>query len=366
MADRIMNTSSAALPEILPVVLARSLCLRRGINLSHWFSQVYHPTGYVAEHFESYMKEEDIALIRAMGFDHVRFPIGCEAMMDSSAPGRLPEEYVARIERMIRLILDHGLAVIVDIHPEGPFKERLSKEDHAVAAFLAFWEAFAVRLCHLDAERTFFEILNEPCICDAVRWNQIQNTLLHVIRRVAPSHTLVASGDEWSQLPELLKLQTTEDRNVIYNFHLYDPIAFTHQGAGWSPPWAMFTKGLTYPVDPAFVDSFLLSVTDEAASEALLEYKRENWSAPVYHQFVQPAVEWAHRHGVFLTCNEFGVYKKFSPRGSRLLWLKDLASVFKQNGIGWTMWDYAGDFAVVLQENGKRVPDRDLLSSLGL
>src|ERR1051326_2817089 len=48
--------------------------LRHGINLSHWFAQ--STTGnYSKEHLDTFTTAEDIALIKTMGFDHVRFTV---------------------------------------------------------------------------------------------------------------------------------------------------------------------------------------------------------------------------------------------------------------------------------------------------
>jgi endoglucanase len=352
----------------LPLAAARADRLRRGINLSHWYSQIYWKPGYVPAHFDTYMRVSDFALIRDMGFDHVRFAINCAPILDAASPdGKLPAGYLARIQTQLRDLHDHGLAVIIDIHPEDPFKKDLAQSDAAVATFVDFWVQLATALAGFDPESTFFEILNEPCIHDAARWNRIQNTVAAAIRRVAPHHTLILSGDEWSNINELLKLTPPDDRNLIANFHLYDPTSFTHQGAGWSPPWAMFTKGLTYPADPKFVAGFLTSVTDADALKQLAEYVEVNWNAQAYHDFVQPAVAWGREHGLCLTCNEFGVYKKFSPRASRLAWVRDVSATLSANGIGWTMWDYAGDFSVVVKnDQGIREPDAELVEALGL
>lgn len=350
--------------SVHPPAVRRATHLRRGINLSHWYSQVYGKEGYTPAHFDRYNTSADIALIARMGFDHVRFPIACEPFF--TEPERLNESYVARLEGVIRLLHDHGLAVIVDIHPETPFKEWLRSADENAETFARFWGAFAGRLSAFDAEKTVFEILNEPCVGDAARWNAMQNAALQAVRRAAPDHTVVASGDDCSQIPELLKLDPPTDDNVIYNFHLYDPIAFTHQGAGWSPPWAKFTVGLSYPADPAQIDEIQNGITDPNAQEKLDEYRAENWSLPVYQRFLDDAVAWGARHGVPLTCNEFGVYKKYAPRAARLAWERDISGLLTKSGIGWTKWDYAGDFAIVKVENGTRVPDEELVSALGL
>ena len=53
-------------PPAVPTIPAQRLAhLRRGINLSEWFAQVYDPKGYTKEHFETWTTADDIALIRA-------------------------------------------------------------------------------------------------------------------------------------------------------------------------------------------------------------------------------------------------------------------------------------------------------------
>jgi endoglucanase len=355
-----------AQPFPLPRTVTRAAHLRRGINLSHWFSQVYVPAGYTPKHFDSYMSGADIALIKSMGFDHVRFPLAPEPILNAADPGRLPPEYMARLDLVVQTILDHDLAAIIDIHPETKFKKRLALDDAVVEAFVTFWEALAAHFSKFDSERIFFEVLNEPEIRDPKRWNQIQNRAAEAIRRAAPAHTIIVGGDEWSQLPMLELLEPPADRNIICNFHLYDPNVFTHQGARWAQPWAMFCKGMTYPSDPAFIQNFLKTVTDPDAIREITEYGQLNWNAARYEALIAKAAAWGRAHGVALTCNEFGVYKVFAPRSSRLAWLRDVSGALGKNQIGWTMWDYAHDFEVVNTRDGKRVPDRGVLDALGL
>lgn len=347
---------------------ARADRLRRGVNLSHWFSQIYWPPGYVPAYFDTYIRTADFALIRDMGFDHVRFPINCEPIMAAaSADGTLPADYLHRIGKSIADMHDHGLAVIVDIHPEDPFKHTLARSDEAVERFARFWEKFASALSGLDPESTFFEVLNEPCIHNAARWHRIQNRAVAAIRAAAPHHTIIVTGDQWSLLPDLLALEPPADGNLIATFHLYDPHAFTHQGAAWVGHWSKSTIGLTYPCDPALVATLSRTVTDADALAKLADYAAAGWNADAYPRFIRPAADWARARGLPLICNEFGTYKKFTPRASRIVWVRDVAAALSEAGIGWTMWDYAGDFAVVTtDEHGIRVPDRELVAALRL
>jgi endoglucanase len=80
----------------------------------------------------------------------------------------------------------------------------------------------------------FFEILNEPSMDDLYRWEGIQDRAVAMIRRVAPRHTIIATAAAWGHQDGLLAMEPVRDENVIYTFHDYDPMWFTHQGATWS------------------------------------------------------------------------------------------------------------------------------------
>ena len=137
---------------------ARLNHLRHGINLSEWFAQVYDPLGYTKQHFESWNTTADIALIKSAGFDHVRLSVNPEPMMEHRGG---MQEYFGYLDHAIKMILDAGLAVEVDLHPDSDFKARL-KDDEFVERFADFWRAVAKHYSSWDPDRVFFEILNEP------------------------------------------------------------------------------------------------------------------------------------------------------------------------------------------------------------
>ncbi|HEY5991744.1 MAG TPA: glycoside hydrolase family 5 protein, partial [Candidatus Udaeobacter sp.] len=207
---------------------ARFSRLRRGINLSHWFSQS-PGNDYSKTHLETHTTAEDIALIKAMGFDHVRFPIEPAPLFNAQDPSVLNATYLRYLDNALDMILQTGLAVIVDIHPSDDFKLRL-KDDRQVEAFAKFWGALATHFSARDPERVFLEVLNEPMVEDGYRWYGLQARLIAAIRAGAPQHTIIAGGHRWSGLQELLFLQPYSDPNIIYNFHFYEPFSFTHQG----------------------------------------------------------------------------------------------------------------------------------------
>jgi len=101
--------------------------LRHGINLSEWFAQVYDQRGYTKEHFEAWNTAQDIALIKAMGFDHVRLSVNPQPMFRHGQADRIPADYLGYLDSAVQMILDHGLAIILDVHPESDFKQKLAE-----------------------------------------------------------------------------------------------------------------------------------------------------------------------------------------------------------------------------------------------
>jgi len=122
----------------------RAAHLRYGINLSEWFAQVYDPKGYTKEHFETWNTAHDIALINAMNFDHVRLSINPQPMFHRNQADRIPADYLAYLDAAVKMILDQGLAVILDMHPDSDFKQKLVADDSFVEQFEDFWRAFTL------------------------------------------------------------------------------------------------------------------------------------------------------------------------------------------------------------------------------
>ena len=343
---------------------ARFRRLRRGINLSHWFSQA---ANYTKTHLETHTTAQDIALIKSMGFDHVRFPIEPAPLMrETPDPSVLNATYLQYVDNALDMMLASGLAVVVDIHPSDEFKLRMSRDDRGIESFTKFWRVFAAHLSKRSPDSLFLEVINEPMVEDGYRWYGIQQKLIASIRAGAPQHTIIAAGHRWSGLYEMLALEPYADPNVIYNFHFYEPFAFTHQGATWAGPNLPFYKNIPYPSSPEAVKTLLDTIEDEPARYNLLRYGEENWNAARIDRELGFAADWAARHHVYITCNEFGAFRRFSKPADRIAWLHDMRTALEKHGIGWTMWDYAGGFAVVDKSSGQAQREPELLKALGL
>jgi aryl-phospho-beta-D-glucosidase BglC (GH1 family) len=338
--------------------------LRRGINLSHWFSQ---SAGYSKEHLDTHTTARDIDLIKSLGFDHVRFPIEPAPLMnDTPDPAILNTTYLGYVDSALDMILAAGLAVVIDIHPSDEFKLRMARDERSIEAFGKFWRAFATHLARRDPELVFLEVLNEPMVEDPYRWYGIQGKLIASIRAGAPHHTIIAAGHRWSGLYEMLFLEPYADANIIYNFHYYEPFAFTHQGATWAGPNLPFYKNVPYPSSPETVKLLLDTIQDDPARYNLLRYGEENWNAQRIDRELAAAADWAGKHHVYITCNEFGALRKVVKPADRVAWLQDMRTALEKHRIGWTMWDYGGGFSVVNKIDGQAQADPEVVKALGL
>jgi aryl-phospho-beta-D-glucosidase BglC (GH1 family) len=351
-----------------PLAFRRAEKLHRGINASEWFAQVYDKRGYTPEHFQAWTTADDIVLIKSMGFDHVRLSVNPQPMFDEHEPNKIPAEYLGYLDAAVKMILDHGLAVVIDLHPESDFKARLAKDDDFVERFADFWRALAghYSALDLDTDRVFLEIMNEPEFTDRYRWLGVQMKLAAAIRQGAPAHTIIAAGARWSDDDDLVFQEPLHDPNVIYNFHFYEPHIFTHQGATWSAYYWHSLRGLKYPSSPESAERVAVLVPDEADRLQVIRYGRDHWDAARIESEMKQAAEWAQRRGVPLVCNEFGVYREYADPEDRAAWLRDVRTALEHNGIGWTMWDYAGSFGVVTKKDGKTVADDRVLRALGM
>jgi endoglucanase len=361
--------SAVSLAQTAPgssVPAVRLAHIRHGVNLSSWFAQVYDPRGYTKEHLQTWTTASDIALIKSAGFDHVRLSVNPQPIMDAMRHHDDGAEYLGYLDAAVKMILDAGLALEIDMHPDSDFKTRLAKEDDFVERFSDFWSLVAKRYAPLDPDRVFFEILNEPEMRDPYRWYGVEAKLAAAIRRGAPSNTIIAAGARWDDDDDLVFLEPLPDTNVIYVFHFYEPHIFTHQGATWGAYYWHWLKGLHYPSSSENSAQVATLVPEARDRMQVIRYGQDHWDSSRIEAEINQAADWAKQRGVPLICNEFGVFRDYAQPQDRSAWIKDVRTSLERHNIGWAMWDYSGNFGVVAQKDGKTTLDEATVRALGL
>lgn len=351
----------------------RFFSLTRGINLAHWFAQ----TSYVDP---NYITDTDLQNLSSLGFKHVRLTIDPDILFDQTNPTSLNEKYLGYIDSALDAIEAHDLSVIINIHAKGEFNQRLAKEDEFVNSFAQFWKSFAGHLNRRSAEQVFLESLNEPAFgfhlqdndnqdVDPIqRWNEVQVKLLAAIREAAPDHTLIAKAYDWEGIDSLKTLTPLADPNVVYNFHFYEPMPFTHQGANWIDREFSSVQNLPYPYNQQKCEELIPTILDQKAKTIAESYCNQKWDAAKLEGRIAKAAAWAKENNVLLTANEFGVYRSFVAHEDRLQWIGDVRSLLEKYDIGWAMWEYSSGFGLARDENGDgvRVVYEDMANALGM
>src|ERR1700733_13995349 len=91
----------------MKTAFARAQHLKRGINVSHWFSQ--NAPDYSAQHTDTETTPGDIATIARLGFDNARLSIDATPLEQAfrSEPGP-DNDFLARLDKAVDEILAAG------------------------------------------------------------------------------------------------------------------------------------------------------------------------------------------------------------------------------------------------------------------
>lgn len=346
----------------------RAKHMRHGINLSMWYAQdgdLYNATGG-AEKLATYITPADFKLVHDLGFDHVRLSIDPVPLIADKATGALRPEAMARLDETVKQITANGLVVVLDIHPEKDWVMASELTDDGTEQFLAFWKSFAAHYAGSDPEKVYFEVMNEPNGVDLHKWAAEEEKAVTLIREQAAKHTIIVGGAHWNGIDGLQALAPFQDNNLIYTFHDYNPMTFTHQGATWVGEAAKSLHDVPYPSTPENVAPLVAELTNEQAKKELAWYGQQRWNIATMEKEIQIAVDWAKERHVPLWCGEFGVFIEHSKPEDRDRWITDMRKTLEKDGIGWNMWDYRGGFALVSKKDGVSVPDEGVVKALGV
>lgn len=293
--------------------------LSRGVNLIN----IFDPQASLSN------VHNEIDEIKNAGFTHVRFFIDPAWVWRPGEPAHLDQVIHAAISAKI------GVILCMQSYKQ-PFTE------DQVTTWTKAWITIAKHYANTSPDYLYFELANEPGFT-AERWADIQETLRQLIRQIVPDHTLLLTGSPTSTSYALADLPPSPDDNVVYVFHEYQPMIFTHQGADWADPKFTTVEGLQYPPQPDNL-KLIEGHADAALRPDIDEYRRLGTNV-ILHD-VQPALDWAQKNHQHLIVTEFGVYRPFAPPPSRAAWLHDARVTLEKYGIGWTVWEYNGGFGI--------------------
>lgn len=349
--------------------------LSKGINLSNWFNDFSDPS-----QFSNRFTDAHFTLLKQLGFTYVRIPIGQFILFQQNNPDVLNPTNLQYVEAAVQNAIDHGLAVTLNYHTASDgFEMTLPTNTENQNKLARYWKAVANHFKKYPVDKMFFEVYNEPHVASNGSlsnsitkswWAPAQRKLINAIRSVTPDHFIIVGGEGWNSIDGLQSLAPYKVNNIVYNFHFYEPFTFTHQGATWAGPPMEKLRGVPYPSTPENVAPLIDTATDDQVIQYLTWYGNDRWNKEKLEAVVQLAVDWAtSNHGAALICNEFGSYKPFAPRESRLTLINDVRSILEAKNIGWAMWEMDEGFGFIDYPTDSResfTVDHEVLASLGL
>ncbi len=313
--------------------------LKKGINLGGFLSQCVH----TKEHYDNFILKEDFTYIKSLGFDHVRLPIDYNVMEEEDGTDKA--QGFNKVEEIISWAKENDLDIILDLHKAYGYdfnnagnkeKNNLFSSSYLQSRFINLWKKIAERFT--KHENVVFELLNEVVEEDnANAWNELISKTLKEIRKIAPKKIIIYGGILWNSATTVKLLEKPIDENIIFTFHCYQPIVFTHQNAYWMPQIKNIGE-INYPESFAYYKekSMVLGVQGNDVFECNLD---GNMGIEFLEYVINEAVLAAKKMNVRLYCGEFGVIDQ-APVDDTLRWLKDIVKVFNHHNIGYALWTY--------------------------
>jgi endoglucanase len=321
----------------------------RGVNFGGWFSQVdaimeKDPDAFVdlPSHIETFLGPEDFARVSTWGLDHVRLPVDYYNVFEG--PELKPvQPILSLLDKAVDGLTAAGLDVILDLHkcPGHDFHQGASgaqafftdptKREEAKHVWKHLAERYGTR------PKVLLEILNEPVAEDSTCWDEVKDEMAAHIRRYAPNATLVIGSNRWSHPDEFARLTPLRDENILYSFHFYASVLFTHQFAPW-------LAGEVFQVRRPYPGTYSVP----AGTDHRVPLGPGTWNRARMDQELEQVFRFRERHRVPVACNEFGVYVGGADRRSQLAWMQDFLGALQEHGIGFSYWNYKNlDFGLV-------------------
>jgi len=335
---------------------------QKGINLGGWLSQC---VSYEKEHFDTFIQEEDIKQIKKWGFDHVRLPVDYDVIENDE--GEVLPEGMKHIQDCIKWCRNSHLNLVLDLHKacgfmfdkkEVPDPDKFFKDESLQNRFYQTWEHLMERFAK-DSDIVAFELLNEvvnPLYTD--EWNHIATKAVELIRSYSKDAYIIVGGVMHNSVLSIPTIKVNWDKNIVLNFHCYEPLCFTHQHAHWVDN---IDYDLKYP-DEISVYEAKSKLLDQNHAASVFEGMTDVIDESFFEKIFESAIYYAELKEAPLYCGEYGVIDK-APISDTINWIDDITKIFKKYEIGRALWNYKEkDFGILDERWNQR--REELLSVL--
>ena len=264
------------------------------------------------------MTETDFDTLQEWGVTLIRY------QMSSNATRPDGEDAVDWFDRWLAPKLDHfdsfvfpeavkrGMKVVLDLHePPGSRDEsnemRMFHDERLAAHFVETWRRLAKRFKGREGIYGY-DLVNEPmqtseALPECDFWT-LQRRAAEAIREIDPDTPILVECNGQDSPGGFSTLSPLDLTNVIYEVHMYIPLAYTHQGVLWK-------QGEPVPYPNA----------------------EKDWNAESLRGALRPVREFQLRHGAKIYCGEFSAVA-WAPGADQ--YLRDCIDLFEEYGWDWS------------------------------
>ncbi|HVV70351.1 MAG TPA: cellulase family glycosylhydrolase, partial [Verrucomicrobiae bacterium] len=252
-------------------------------------------------------------------------------IIESARADRRLDEYDAWLEQRLQVVdrtlswcEKYNVRAVVDLHsPPGgqafsagyvTARGRIFTQPEAQAKFVEVWKKITTRY-RGRAIIWGFDLVNEPddsmVTEDCLDWNGLADKAARAVRAIDPNRAIIVEPAQWGNPGAFESFRPLDVPNVIYSYHFYQPMHFTHQGIQGN------AGGVVYPGE---IDG---KYWDRAALECVM----------------QPAIDFARKYRVHMYVGEFSAIRT-APAGAAAKYLADVIDILESHGFDWSYHAY--------------------------
>ena len=227
------------------------------------------------------------------------------------------DEMLTKTDLVLGWASKHHVKVVLDLHaPPGrkmPGAGSLFNDPQAQQHFLEVWRKMALRY---KGNHTIwgFDLVNEPnddqTAPGCMDWQNLALAAGKAVREVDPDRTLIVEPPKYGGAAGWEYFNPLPLAHVVYSFHMYDPLRFTHQHV-FNPK----ESTVSYPGE---IDGAM-------------------WNRDALLKVVQPSIDFARRYRVHMYVGEFSAIR-WAPGAEK--YLADATSIFEEQGWDWSYHAY--------------------------
>jgi len=241
IGDQLINTNNMT-------VVFHSIALPNGVY------NIVYPYQIFGSEYE--LKDEDYLKIVGLGMNSVRFYVQYSWLRDDDM-----FDFFQYLDKQIALAKKHGVSIILNLHYFGEAGQvQRGEEDGFYKGnkkynLTEFWKKISDKYKHEEGIAAY-DLINEPStsakFTEKMLYAKYQE-IVEMLRANGDRHILIISDpvnkfgnalkNEIKNVNPFIKLS---DNNIMYQFHWYEPIEFTHQGFFDSE---YFELGADYPME---------------------------------------------------------------------------------------------------------------------